>query len=421
MDALPQTLDMDLLWIVASDYRQCQAEFDYLYNAYVNMGLVASASIPSSEYQPRKMKLKTGLTVQTITAADEKKLGMVAPDAVMCAEAAQLSHSIYLRLRARTAQKRGWMLLEGTFENSEDWYAELFEEWRTGGEHGERSYSLPTWANLAVFPGGREDPEMVLLEAQYKKKYGEQQGRIKFLERHGGLPSVPSDVVFPEFSYSRHTGEFPFNPSLPVQVAIDPGYAGAYSVLALQWENGRVYVVDEVYLDHTPAREVIREVKTRHWSKYVNPQMAGVIDRAGFQHQGMESHAEIWASPRTKGGMGWHFEQKYVHITDGIERLRTFLVHPVTGDPRLYYNAESTKESQKEYRRYRYPQRDDGKPVRELPIDSNNHSVKALTYWLVWRYGLTGTSRRTSVDARYGEQKRRSTRSRKYSAFRIRA
>jgi len=412
MYALPRVLDMDLLWIVAADYKQTKPEFEYLYNALAPAGFIERASIPSSDFQPRNMKLKTGCVIQTVTAADEKKIGAVAPDGIIGAEAAQLSYSIYQRLRARTAQKRGWLLLEGTFENSEDWYAELWEKWLQGGPYGEKSFSLPSWANLAVFPGGREDPEMRLLESNL--------GSAKFLERHGGIPSVPATVVFPEFSYEKHTGDFAFNPQLPVQVAIDPGYASAYAVLALQWDSGRVYVVDEVYLQRTSARDVVKEVRKRPWAKYIDPTAAGVIDRAGFQHQGMESHAEIWAAPKNKGGMGWVLQQRYVPIEDGIERLRTYLSSPTTGEPRLYYNSESTKESQKEYRRYRYPETDDGKAVREKPIDSYNHSIKALTYWLVYRYGWTGVSRRSVSDARFGFDATRKAKRRKHHQFRIR-
>jgi len=36
--------------------------------------------------------------------------------------------------------------------------------------------------------------------------------------------------------------------SARVELAIDPGYAGAYAVLALQWEPGLVRVVDELYV-----------------------------------------------------------------------------------------------------------------------------------------------------------------------------
>jgi hypothetical protein len=388
--ALPRIPDSKLIWLVAKDYRQSRAEFEYLLDRLNALGLVARYSLPASEYQPTVLFTVTGCEIRSLTAADEKKLGMTAPDGVIACEAAQLSYSLYRRLRARTAEKRGWLLLEGTFENSMDWYADLWDAWRGGTDTGEKSYSLPSWTNIHIFPGGRRDPEMAALETLL--------GTEKFLERHGGIPALPATAVFPEYSPNRHVGHYPFDPRLPVELAIDPGYAGAYSVLAIQWDSVNVYVVDEVYCQRVPVRQVIRECRARPWWSFLNPLKGGVIDIAGKQHQGHESQIEVWAEPVSKGGGGLALRARYIPIEAGAERLRSFLRNPndIDAAPRLYYN-ESTKNSQREYKLYRYPEDQSGRPQREKPIDRDNHSIKALTYWLVDRFGFAERARRSRI------------------------
>lgn len=389
MHLLPHLPYTRLGWIVAADYNQARAEFLYLRDALTPLGAIAKVSIPVNKYQPCSMTLVTGAVIETVTGADENKIGMKAPDWIIAAEAAQLSHSMVLRLIGRLAEKRGWLLMEGTFESSQDWYADTWHAWQTPTKYGEKSYSLPTWSNTAIFPGGWDDPMIVTLRERFANEPG------RFMERHGGVPSLPTNVVFPEFSFTRHVGHFPFNPRLPVEVAIDPGYAGAYALLAIQRpDTHKVYVVDEIYARKWQARQVIKEVKTRPWFTAVNPRKAGVIDIAGKQHQGMQSHVEAWAAPDNQGGAGWTLEYQYVPIAAGIERYRSFLSDPVTGDSRIFYNASTTVESQREHKLYRYREDGQGRPQVEEPVDRDNHSLKAIAYYLVRRFGWAEGKRR---------------------------
>lgn len=393
MYALPRIPDTDLLWIVAKDYNLARPEFRYLVEALQPAGLVRSLSMPQGQSAPWSARLTTGGEIRTVTAADEVKLAAVAPDGIIMAEAAQQSYDIYLRLRRRLAEKRGWLFMEGTFESSEDWYADLWEAWLTGGPEGEISFSLPSWTNEAIFPLGEADPELQTMRRLNEAMY---------YERFGGRPTPPANVVHPEFNYSLHVGSAPYDPKFPVEVAIDPGYNGAYALLALQYYGGTVHVVDEVYERRKSVRQVIRETLSRPWAERVDPARAGVIDIAGTQHQGMESHAEIWASPRKKGGAAWTLGSRFVHITDGIERLRSFLIDPATERSRVLYNAETTKNAQLEFKRYRYGEDRDGRPQREKPIDRDNHAVKALAYWLVDRFGYAVPQRSRTATLRYG-------------------
>jgi hypothetical protein len=289
----------------------------------------------------------------------------------------------------------------GTFESGADWYADLWTRWQGANPEGGRSFSLPTWCNLAIFPGGREDPEIKALEATLPADL--------FLERYGAEPCPPAGLVFREFSYATHVREigwhtyvrepekltghhndtFAAGHDWPIELAIDPGYAGGYAVVALTWIGDTVYAFDEVFAQGKVAEDIIAECKARWWWKRVT---GGVMDVAGKQHPGSKSQVEIW---RHEAGL--HLRVNRVGVVEGILRLRTFLQNPATQKPRIYFSPRC-RNALEEFRKYRYVKDSENRPVTELPLDRDNHSLKALGYWLYDRFGPVLRKHRKSQD-----------------------
>ena len=258
-----------------------------------------------------------------------------------------------------------------------DWFAECYERWQAPNPEDAESFSMPTWSNTASYPGGRQDPEIIALENTFPPD--------KFQERFGAIPCPPSTLVFKEFSFSEHVADYvEYNKDLPVSLAVDPGYSpGKYAVLALQTHdeaNGpeQVWVVDEIYASEMTGPEVVALALKRPWWGNV---VGGVMDVAGRQHQAMKSQQEVW---RELAGI--YLRSQPVPILDGIARHRTFLRDPATGKPRLLH-APAVVGMLKEYRKYQRPKDVEGHAIRELPIDRDNHAMKAIAYWLYDRYG----------------------------------
>lgn len=404
----------ELFWLVGPDYNLCRPEFKYLLAFFQQMGAVESYSMPSSPFQPCSMILKGGIEIATITARDTQKLAGRAPDGILGCEAAQLDYETYLKMLGRLSEKHGWLWLSGTFEHNSylSWYAEQYEKWSVDNEENGAAFSLPTWSNLAVFPGGINDPKIQELKAKSPNEEW-------FLERFGGTPCPPPTAVFKEFRYAKHVNPgIRFQPYLlgpdgqvlksektrqpiakEVEVAIDPGFNGAYAVLAVQTEGQMVYVIDEVYRQYTKAEDMIEECKTRPWWPNVR---RGVIDIAGTQHQGLASHQEVWAFHA-----GVQLESVRVDITPGIARLRTFLSPGIDLPPRILYSP-ACKNAIKEFSLYRYREVEEGKVTSEKPIDSFNHAAKAISYWLVARYGFVdGQMSRKPRRFKYGSKEKR--------------
>ena len=393
----------ELVWLVGPDYEQARPEFEYLLEDLVTLGAIRD--LRNDVSRPRTgawwMRLKSGQEIHTRTSAVVERLAGRAPDGLVMCEAAQQSYLTYLKALGRLSQSRGWLIMVGTFEGSLGWYPDLWRRWQGDNAEGGRSFSLPTWSNRHRFPGGREDEEIKLLERTYPPDL--------FQERFGAVPCKPYGIVFPEFDFSTHVQRLEVSDKLPVELAIDPGYAGAYAVLAIQHAGPYVHVIDEIYERGKVAQEIIAMCKQRDWWKLVpkvgSGSTGGVIDVAGTQHHGLPSHVEVWAQ---EAGVALRYNP--VSIQDGILALKVLLKDPGTGDPRIFFNSHLRSDRSAsgaangvlaEFGLYRYRDWKEGQPERDTPIDANNHALKALGYWAYDRFGPVGGR------APVGEQKRR--------------
>ncbi len=379
-----------LYWIVGPDYVQTHREYDYAADFFYRLQMV----LPGGDSRPKDgawiMHLKGDVTIMTRTSEDPKTLANDAPDGVLMVEAAQQAFEAFEKLYNRLAQQRaagsGHFYVSGTFEKSLGWYPEIFNLFQGDNLYGGRSFSLPSWENLVVFPGGWDDPEMVRLRAILPKE--------TYDERFGGIPCPPKELVFREFRHHLHVVSMRFADTkqpfrdengwaLPkdgeLELWVDPGYAGAYSVLFVYIFAGLVFVVDEVYAQGKIGEVVIAETLAKQ--ELFKRVTRGVMDVAGRQHNAMKSQEELWLE---KAKLSMFSES--VPIVDGIIRHRTFLVDPMSLAPRIFHDPKCVG-TINEYGLYRYPEAKENRDERELPIDANNHSMKAIAYGLWNHFG----------------------------------
>ena len=381
MELFGRLLEGRLYWIVGPEYDLCRPEFDYVVDG-----------LPP--HRRRRLRPRTGVHARRTHHPHRRPHrhpqrprtrtpGRRSPDGILACEAAQLPAAAFLRLRARVAERRGWLWLSGTFESARGWYADRFRDWQLAQPTESRAFSIPSWENLALYPGGRKDPEIAELEAMFPADL--------FMERFGGVPCPPSTLVFREFDPRAHVSAEAQPSGSPVELAIDPGYAGAYAVLAIEQRGAHVAVIDEVYMRRTIAGDVIAACRQRPWWPRVR---GGVIDVAGHQHHAAPSQVEVWASLAHV-----RLRSHRVLLRDGIDRLRTFLRDPVSDSPRLAI-APQCRWLIREFGLYRYHDDSDLKSVSEDPIDRDNHALKALSYWLYDRFGPVERPPRQSIPFR---------------------
>ena len=367
-----------LYWLVAADYERTRAEFEYLVEDFSNLGLLANAT---KRVDPGKIELADGTRIETKSAKDPRTLAMRAPDGIIGCEASQLDLETYYRMRGRCAPKRGWMFLSGTFEGSLGWYPQMHSAWTIPTED-EQSFSLPSYTNTYLYPEGIDDPEIQRLKRDASDDF--------FMERIEGIPSPPEGLVFTEFRPNLHVQDIKWDVGTPVHLWMDPGYAGAYSIVAVQIIDDVIHVIDEVYERGLVTEEMIQLCQSRPWWKDVQ---YGVIDVAGYQHQAMAAPAELWMKHT-----GLYLASQKVLINDGTERLKSFLKpDPITREPRILISPYCTgllsefgaapNPFDGQTRAYRWKTDRDGNIVGSTPEDKNNHAVKALIYGIVDNYG----------------------------------
>lgn len=372
-----------LYWLVGADYAQVTKEFEYLKEDFSQLRLLKEAT---NRVDPGYMVLMDGTRIETRSAKDPMKLTRDSPNGILACEAGQLSLETYFRLQSRVGRSRGWIFMCGTLEDSLGWYPALKQAWAYGTPDAQ-SFSLPTWSNTYLFPGGREDAEILRVERATSDHY--------FQERYAGEVVPPKGLVFPEFRPDIHirdvewAGEYE-----PVYIWEDPGYGSesAHALEIAQIIDGQVQVFDEIYLQGLITRDVIQLARSRPWWK--SPKMLVSDPHYKDQHHSMTSVSEVWAAETGLVAGG-----DRVHVNPGIERLKSFLKpDPFTGVPRIVFNPKcqgiisefgaglNPFDGQAHPYSWKVDERS-GLVVGETPVDRFNHGLKAVIYGLITLYG----------------------------------
>lgn len=363
----------DLVYLIGETYDNPRREFEYLRDNLINLSMLSISDVSMPKVGEWKMITSTGCTIKTLSVREGASSVIATgeqPDIFVLCEAGIISsYSVFTACVRRATRSNGRVILSGTLKDNFGWYAGLADDlapkeniWR--GE----TFSLPAWINTKLYPGGKNDPEILRLKAILPD---EEFARTIAAQR------VPSKaLVFSEFSYSQHVRDCPFDSSKPVTLWIDPGYfPSVYAVLAVQFRGSEVWIIDEIYLNHHTHSEVINIAKDKVWWRNVN-RLA--IDFAGRQHHAERSAEEVWhAETRLRP----HSQQ--VGVLDGISRHRSFL----SPTSRLFHDPRCLG-TLAEYRQYKRKTDRDGNVTSDEPIDANNHAMKAIAYGLVDKFGF---------------------------------
>ena len=371
-----------LIWLLGNDYEACRGEWTYAVQDFTKLEVLARP--PTKNIDPGEINLQEGTQLVTKSARYPEKIATTAPDIIVVAEAGQVDYEVILRCIERLAEKRGTLIAGGTFEEEEytGWFREYYQLGQSFNELGWKSFSIPTWSNKVIYPGGRNDPEILKQESAMTAE--------RFMERFGGVPCPKTGRVVTEFANAIHVKDCPFNKDLPVEITVDPGYAGAYAVEIIQDYGDHLELIDEIYVQGVVTKDIILICKKKQWWNAVH---GGAIDIAGKQHQAMAAPTEVWLS---EGDIS--LQSKKVGIEDGIDLLRTHLKqHPITGQPGIVVDPKC-RGFISECGGGRPPVEGGGIWMRNKdtlkPLDRNNHACKALIYYLANKYGFSGEFKR---------------------------
>ena len=380
--------------LIGPTYKEPREEFRYL------LGFLADL-LPRQQFDPKLhasfpkegsceltipvQRTKDGevhfATVRTYTAAEIEAIRGWEAEWVMVCEIGGMPEGAFHNIMDRVLSSGGFILGSGTLETSQKWYHNLIKTGLSGGTI--KTFKLPSWSNLAAFPGGREDPKIKRMEKLLTEE--------RFLVRLGGEPIRLSGVCIQGANRDTNVKDITFDKTLPVELAIDPGFAGAYAVLAIQQDGENINIIDELYSRFVTTDEIAEHAMKQPWWDSIDPRQAGVIDRAAKQHHSNDSVLERWYE---KTGMWFDYIERVVPVDDGIEQLNIFAkmgilrVNPTCRGLLAEWDLGSFPEGFEESEPWHFRANAQGQLVGDRAVKGADHASTALIYWLVNRFGF---------------------------------
>lgn len=373
-------------WIVGPEYSDAEKEFRVLYNDCVKLGLPMDR--PGTYYDAIGGNMHLSLwngrfQVHAKSAKYPDTLVGEGLMGVIMAEAAKLKPIVWTKYVRPTladyAREGSWALFSTTPEGK-NWYYDLHQRGQDPLDPNWWSIRMPSWSNVVLFPGGRNDPEILDMEKDMSEEKFKQEVGADFTEFVGR--------VFKRFNEEDNVGNFEYNPRLPLYIATDYGYTNPNVALFIQvdvWDNVRI-IAEYYRRNRTPtefAEDLDSDPRLGPLSRAATVLFPDPEDPAASATLANKLRLSIAGST---GG--------FLHTR--IDLIRRHLIpqpaelpdeHP-DKQPRLKIDR-SCKELIREMNDYRY---DDDKPEskagpKENPLKKDDHAPEALGRFYAGYYG----------------------------------
>lgn len=393
-----------LYWIVGHTYKAAEKEFSYLHEWAMKKGLLlGNASMPDRDAW--RMTLKNGAVIETRSGEHPERLASDAPDLILVVEAGKCKPGVRKACRQRALEKDAQIYYSGTFEEEEDdassryvWFEELDQEFapeKEGWGTDFQKFSLPSWTNLFIFPGGWENPKIQWAwthedEYTFNRKYagipGEVQHAIYPLIQHNEERLIvrPQGMRFITFRGGSDYGED--HPSSLVVVGLDervkPGATdnrGRWSEQRDAWVTASWWTGDLDKSTGLRGSETLINANRRRLqddfpglSRWVTDPLQGYM-------------AKSWGGTKAPGSAG-------------SREVRVGMVKTRLANMTLWFdrNGEGVPELYQEMQRVKYRVTSDGQLVNAREKDDRTAALENA----IW--GLSTQTARLPVGAKYG-------------------
>lgn len=215
--------------------------------------------------QEKLIVLENGSRLEGMSLENVWSAAGAAIDLAIIDEAAQIYPEAWARaILPPLTDRNGQALLISSWEGEGDFFHQKALDARSdmvahGGEAAWEMFQDASYdINFYAFPQGRQTPAL----AQAAKEMEP----YEFLEQFGGIPAAARERVFPEFKEKVHVTDCPYNPDLPVILAVDPsGGSNAYAILAIQEYTDMTVIFDELYETHRSTEEMAELLAAKPW------------------------------------------------------------------------------------------------------------------------------------------------------------
>jgi hypothetical protein len=369
-------------WIVGPEYSDAEKEFRVLYSDLTKMGFTFDK--PGTYYDANGGNMHISLfggrfLVHAKSAKYPDTLVGEKLRGVILAEAAKLKPSVWTKyLRPTLADSRGWALLTSTPEGR-NWF---YDAWQLGQRTDLPNWwsiRMPSWVNNFVFPGGRQDTEILDMEHDMSEERFNQEIGADFSEYVG--------QVFKDFDEEIHVMDLEYNPRLPVYIATDYGFTNPNVALFIQVDSfDNVFVIAEYYHHRRTPEEFASEV--------AEDDVLGPLARAARELYpdpedpgASKTLSQKWLVG-VKGGTGGLIKDRIDLIRKWL-KIRNLHLERAHKDraPKLLIDRKC-KNMIREMQDYRYPEdKLNGTNPIENPLKKDDHCPEALGRFFAGFFG----------------------------------
>ncbi len=203
-----------LFWIVGHTYKAAEKEFTYLLGWVKAKGLLLTLNQP--ENNSWRMRLKNGTVVETRSGEHPERLESDAPHRILIVEAGKCKPGVRKNCRQRALENDAQVYSSGTLEEEEDdgaqryiWFEGMADEAfidvdgegiesLNGDGRGRPNpdvtvFTLPSWTNEFIFPGGFENPK---IQAEYQYYLARDQ-LYTFNRKYAGIRGEVQHAIYP--------------------------------------------------------------------------------------------------------------------------------------------------------------------------------------------------------------------------------
>lgn len=403
-DAEPKLmLPKKMLWIVGPTYDLGEKEFRVIWDDLIIGQQMGKDKRIRKAYNKKQGTMFIEMPWQTrleVRSADHpENLVGEALDHVIMSEAAKHKRETWERfIRPALADKRG----TADFPTTPEGFNWLHQLWQLGKNEkftDYESWKFPSWANTVVFPGGRNDPEILGVQATSMPEW--------FAQEYGADFASFVGKILPEWDENIHVKNHTFRPDWPNYMFFDFGYTNPLAAIEVQISpSDEVYIWREHYRSFTTIPEHVRILKAREQPESYHLTMAfGDPADPEAAAQISKDFIGCHVDPKVKSDYTW---------ADGIDLMREFMKPIPTGEeideygtpapdrPRYFVDPSCTHTIH-EHNNYRSNEPVKGRNVPEFGTKMDDHTLDAIRYGLVYIYKLGATSHLTDVyGASYG-------------------
>ena len=360
-------------WIVSPEYSVGEKEFRVVWKDFEKLGLLKRCKRMYNVKQGNMLIHFKDLDSLLEVKSEQRPTSLVGEklDHVTFSEAAKLNRSTWeMYVRPALQDVRGSADFPSTPEGF-NWYEGLFRLGQDPEYTDYESWRFPSWTNAIVFPGGREDPEILEVEKRVSPQYFAQEIGAEFTSFEG--------MIYPEFSEKTHVKEFDYNPAWRNWWALDFGFVDPFVCLDIMIDQSqRVWVWREYQVSYLSTTEHGQTLKARD-----NPD--------GFHVDGIAADPRGADEAATLAWIIGTMNQNSISWEGGIETVRRHMKMRDDGMPGIIIHP-NCKHLIRQLKNLRAKKTGEDKNQRPGQHDYDDHGPDALRYFFVEYFFLGGDS-----------------------------